>query len=62
VGASDIILLIGIPGVVLLLATIFGVVLPRMRRARQREMGITLASFSDVTIVAPPRPSRPLTP
>ena len=61
-GASDIIVLIGIPGVALLLATVFGVVLPRMRRARQREMGITLASFSDVTIIAPPRPSRPLTP
>ena len=61
-GASDIIVLIGIPGVALLLATIFGIVLPRMRRARQREMGITLASFSDVTIVAPPRPSRPTTP
>lgn len=43
-------------------AVIFGVVLPRLRRARQRETGITLASFSDSSIIAPPRPTRPPTP
>ena len=43
-------------------AVLFGVVLPRMRRARQRQVGITLAAFSDATVVAPPRPTRPLTP
>jgi hypothetical protein len=47
---------------VITLAVVFGVVLPRMRRARQRQMGITLALFSDSTLVAPPRPTRPQTP
>ena len=40
-------------------ALFFGVVLPRLRRARQRQVGITLAAFSDSTVVAPPRPTRP---
>lgn len=43
-------------------AVIFGVVLPRFKRARQRESGITLALFSDASITAPPRPTRPPTP
>lgn len=46
---------------VILAAIGFGVVLPRMKRSRQREMGITLAAFSDASVVAPPRPSRPAT-
>lgn len=50
------------PAVVVTTATVFGVLLPRIRRARQRNVGITLAAFSDSTVVAPPRPSRPPTP
>lgn len=42
------------------MATAFGVVLPRLKRARQRQMGITLAAFSDASVAAPPRPTRPL--
>jgi predicted component of type VI protein secretion system len=33
-----------------------------MKRARQREIGITLALFSDASIAPPPRPARPQTP
>jgi hypothetical protein len=62
VGPSDLLVLVGVPAVVIAAAIAFGVVLPRMRRARQREMGITLAAFSDASVVAPPRPSRPPTP
>ncbi|HEX6313560.1 MAG TPA: FHA domain-containing protein [Gemmatimonadaceae bacterium] len=56
--ASDLIVIVGVPAVVIAAAVGFGVVLPRMRRARQREMGITLAAFSDASVIAPPRPSR----
>jgi hypothetical protein len=48
--------------VVILAALGFGVVLPRLKRSRQREMGITLAAFSDASVIAPPRPSRPAAP
>ena len=61
-GSSDLLLLIGVPAAVIAVAIAFGVVLPRLRRAKQREMGITLAAFSDASVVAPPRPSRPPTP
>lgn len=61
-GASDLLVILGAPAVVILAGLAFGVVLPRLKRARQREMGITLAAFSDASIVAPPRPSRPRTP
>lgn len=54
--------MLGIPVVAIAAAVIFGVVLPRLKRARQRESGITLASFSDASIIAPPRPTRPPTP
>jgi predicted component of type VI protein secretion system len=54
--------IVGLPAVVVTLALLFGVLLPRMKRARQRQAGITLALFSDSTIVAPPRPTRPQTP
>lgn len=54
--------MVGLPAVAVTLAVVFGVLLPRMKRVRQREAGITLALFSDATIVAPPRPTRPLTP
>jgi len=40
----------------------FGVILPRRKRERQRRHGITLAAFADPSIVIPPRPSRPATP
>jgi hypothetical protein len=43
-------------------AIFFGAVLPRIRRARQRQVGITLAAFSDASVVAPPRPTRPPNP
>jgi hypothetical protein len=62
VGSSDLLVIVGVPGVVILAALGFGVVLPRLKRSRQREMGITLAAFSDASVVAPPRPSRPATP
>jgi hypothetical protein len=52
--------MVGVPAVVLLAALCFGVVLPRLKRARQQEMGITLAAFSDASLTAPPRPSRPV--
>jgi len=61
-GATELLVVLGVPAVAVAAAAIFGVVLPRMKRARQREMGITLAAFSDATVVAPPRPSRPETP
>lgn len=60
--SSDLLVVVGVPAVVILAAIGFGLVLPRIRRARQREMGITLAAFSDASVIAPPRPSRPLTP
>lgn len=60
-GSSDLFVIVGVPAVVILAAIGFGVVLPRMKRSRQREMGITLAAFSDASVVAPPRPSRPAT-
>lgn len=56
--ASDLLVIVGVPAVAIAAAVGFGVVLPRLRRARQREMGITLAAFSDASVVAPPRPSR----
>lgn len=49
-------IIVGFPAVVILAALCFGVLLPRIKRARQREMGITLAAFSDASVVAPPRP------
>jgi hypothetical protein len=58
VSASDLIVIVGVPAVVIAAAVGFGVVIPRLRRARQREMGITLAAFSDASVVVPPRPSR----
>lgn len=60
-GASDLIVVVGVPAVAVTAALLFGVVLPRLRRARQRRVGITLAAFSDTTVVAPPRPTRPQT-
>jgi predicted component of type VI protein secretion system len=51
-----------VPAVAVTFAVVFGVVLPRIKRARQRETGITLAAFSDASVIAPPRPSRPQTP
>jgi hypothetical protein len=62
VGSSDLLVIIGVPVVVILAAIGFGVVVPRLKRARQREMGITLAAFSDASVIVPPRPMRPLTP
>jgi FHA domain-containing protein len=61
-GLTDVAVIVGIPAVVVGAAVVFGVVLPRIKRARQRQMGITLASFSDASIVAPPRPTRPPAP
>ena len=61
-GASDLLVILGVPAVAILAAVGFGVVLPRLKRARQREMGITLAAFSDTSVVMPPRPTRPATP
>jgi pSer/pThr/pTyr-binding forkhead associated (FHA) protein len=61
-GSSDLIILVGVPAAVIIAAIMFGIVIPRLRRAKQREMGITLAAFSDASVVAPPRPSRPHTP
>lgn len=61
-GASDLLIIVGIPAVVVGLAVVFGAVVPRIRRARQNRMGITLAAFADTSVVVPPRPSRPDTP
>lgn len=61
-GASDLLIVVGLPAAVLAAAVTFGLVLPRFRRARLRRQGITLAAFADPSIVAPPRPSRPPTP
>ena len=61
-GSSDLLVIVGVPVVVILAAIGFGVVLPRLKRARQREMGITLAAFSDASVIVPPRPMRPMTP
>ena len=58
-GPTELLIIIGVPAVVLLAALCFGVVLPRLKRARQQEMGITLAAFSDASVTAPPRPTRP---
>ena len=58
-GPTELLIIIGVPAVVLLAALCFGVLLPRLKRARQQEMGITLAAFSDASVSAPPRPSRP---
>jgi hypothetical protein len=60
VGASDILLVLGVPAVVAVFATAFGVVLPRLKRSRQDRRGITLAAFSDASVVVPPRPTRQL--
>jgi hypothetical protein len=56
-GASDLLLIVGVPAVAVLLGLVFGLVLPRIKRARQREMGITLAAFSDASVAVPPRPT-----
>lgn len=60
--APDLLIILGVPAVAIAAAVFFGVVVPRIRRARQRRIGITLAAFSDASVVAPPRPSRPATP
>jgi hypothetical protein len=57
-GPRELLIIVGFPAVVILAALCFGVVFPRIKRARQREMGITLAAFSDASVVAPPRPTR----
>ncbi|HEX6943762.1 MAG TPA: FHA domain-containing protein [Gemmatimonadaceae bacterium] len=57
-GPTELLIIVGVPAVVLLAALCFGVVLPRLKRARQQEMGITLAAFSDASMTAPPRPTR----
>lgn len=57
-GPTELLIIVGVPAVVLLAALCFGVVLPRLKRARQQEMGITLAAFSDASVTAPPRPTR----
>jgi hypothetical protein len=58
-GPTELLVIIGVPAVVLIAALCFGVVLPRLKRARQQEMGITLAAFFDSSLTAPPRPTRP---
>lgn len=60
--SPELLVIVGVPAVVILAALGFGLVLPRIKRARQREMGITLAAFSDASVIVPPRPSRPATP
>ena len=62
VQASDLLFVIGVPAAALAIALFFGVVVPRVRRVRQRRKGITLAAFVDPTVVVPPRPTRPPTP
>ena len=58
-GVPDLLLIIGLPTAAVAAAVFFGWLVPRIRRARQRDTGITLAVFSDASIVAPPRPTRP---
>jgi len=53
---------IGIPLAAGMLGLLFGVALPRIRRARQRHQGITIATFADPGIAVPPRPARLRTP
>lgn len=59
---KDLVVIIGLPTAALAIAVTFGLLLPRLRRARQRRQGITLAAFADPKIVVPPRPARPPTP
>lgn len=59
-GAIELFIVAVLPAVAIALGTVFGIVLPRMKRARQRDRGITLAAFSDASVVAPPRPVRPI--
>ncbi len=61
-GVSRLLIIVGIPIVAVAIALLFGLVLPRARRHRQRQQGITLAAFADPSIVVPPRPTRPPTP
>lgn len=58
-GLTELLIIIGVPAVVIVAALGFGVVLPRLKRARQQGMGITLAAFSDASVAVPPRPTRP---
>lgn len=61
-GVKDLLVILGIPFAVVMLAVTFGLLVPRLRRARQRRQGITLAAFAEPGLVVPPRPSRPPTP
>lgn len=57
--SNDLLLLAGVPFAAIVLGVLFGVVLPRSRRRRQRMKGITLAAF-EAGAGAPPRPTRNL--
>lgn len=61
-GVKDLLVIIGLPLAVVILAFTFGVLRPRLRRARQRAQGITLAAFAEPGLAAPPRPARPPSP
>ncbi|NUQ13427.1 MAG: hypothetical protein HUU26_14035, partial [Gemmatimonadaceae bacterium] len=55
-GVKDLLVILGIPFAVVMLAVTFGLLVPRLRRARQRRQGITLAAFAEPGLVVPPRP------
>lgn len=57
--SNDLLLLAGVPFAAIIIGVLFGVVLPRRRRRRQRYKGITLAAF-EAGVSAPPRPTRNL--
>jgi hypothetical protein len=59
---TDLLFIIGIPLAAVSLGVMFGVIIPRVRRRRQRRHGITVAAFVETGLVMPPRPTRPPTP
>lgn len=60
--SSDILLIVGIPLAAVSLGVLFGMIIPRIRRRRQRLHGIPVATFGDSGLSMPPRPTRPPTP
>ena len=57
-GPFELIIIVGVPALAIVAGLVFGLLLPRLKRARQQQMGITLAAFSDASVIAPPRPTR----
>jgi len=56
-GTTDFVIILVIPLGVVILGIVFGILIPRARRSRQRRQGITLAAFADPSGSVPPRPT-----